>query len=44
VAAAPVGTSGGDRLTLPGGEAISLAELDAAREGWLPRFMVGEVL
>jgi phosphoribosylformylglycinamidine synthase len=44
MAAAPVGTSGGDRLTLPGGEAISLAELDAAREGWLPRFMAGEVL
>ena len=44
VAAEPVGSTGGDTLTLPDGEAISLTELDAVREGWLPTFMAGEML
>ncbi len=29
----------GAALTLPGGEPISLGELRAAHEGWLPRYM-----
>ncbi|MCH8999450.1 MAG: hypothetical protein IID48_14480, partial [Proteobacteria bacterium] len=33
------GTGGGAALTLPGGEPISLGELRAAHEGWLPRYM-----
>jgi phosphoribosylformylglycinamidine synthase subunit PurL len=37
--AAVVGVTGSDRLTLPGGETISLAELAAAHEGWLPAYM-----
>ncbi len=34
-----IGTTGGAALTLPGGEPISLGELRAAHEGWLPRYM-----
>ena len=37
--AAIVGVTGTDRLTLPGEEAISLAELRAAHEGWFPAYM-----
>jgi len=44
VAALPVGSTGGSALTLPGGGAISLAELGALREDWLPAYMAGEVL
>ena len=44
VPAQRVGATGGDALTLPGGGAISLTELGAARESWLPGFMAGEVL
>ena len=39
VPAACIGTTGGAALTLPGGEPISLGELRAAHEGWLPRYM-----
>ncbi|WP_375410863.1 phosphoribosylformylglycinamidine synthase subunit PurL [uncultured Methylobacterium sp.] len=39
IEAAIVGTVGGDRLTLPGGEAISLSDLREAHEGWLPAYM-----
>ena len=34
-----IGMTGADALTLPGEEAISVAELKAAHEGWLPAFM-----
>ncbi len=34
-----IGTTGGAALTLPGGEPISLGELRAAHEGWLPRYL-----
>ena len=40
--AAVVGLTGGDALTLPGGETISVATLKAAHEGWLPAYMAGE--
>jgi phosphoribosylformylglycinamidine synthase len=36
------GLTGGDVLTLPGEETISLAELKAAHESWLPDYMAGE--
>jgi len=39
VPAAVVGRTGGTSLTLPGGEAISVAELSEINEGWLPRYM-----
>lgn len=42
VAAASVGVAGSDRLTLPGGETISLADLSAAHEGWLPDYMASQ--
>jgi phosphoribosylformylglycinamidine synthase len=41
VPAAAIGTTGGDTLTLPGGGPISLNELRAAHEGWLPGYMDG---
>jgi len=34
-----IGTVGGAELTLPGGDAISVAELKAANEAWLPGYM-----
>ncbi|WP_375464410.1 phosphoribosylformylglycinamidine synthase subunit PurL [uncultured Methylobacterium sp.] len=37
--AAVVGVTEGDGLTLPGGESISVAELRASHEGWLPAYM-----
>ena len=39
IAAARVGVVGGDGLTLPGGQTISVAELRSAHEGWLPNYM-----
>jgi phosphoribosylformylglycinamidine synthase len=39
VAAAMVGVTGGDTLTLPGGGTISVSELAARHEGWLPGYM-----
>jgi len=39
VPAATVGRTGGTSLTLPDGEAISVAELSEVNEGWLPRYM-----
>ena len=35
------GVTGGDLLTLPGEETISVAELKAAHESWLPDYMAG---
>lgn len=37
-----VGVTGSDRLTLPGGETISLADLSTAHEGWLPAYMASQ--
>ncbi|WP_299620809.1 phosphoribosylformylglycinamidine synthase subunit PurL [Pelagibius sp.] len=42
VPARALGTSGGDRLILAPGEAISLAELRQAHEGWLGAYMEGQ--
>ena len=39
VPAVQIGVTGGASLTLPGGAPISLGELRAAHEGWLPRYM-----
>ncbi|KQT09084.1 phosphoribosylformylglycinamidine synthase [Methylobacterium sp. Leaf399] len=39
IAAAIVGSVGGDGLTLPGGQTISLTALREAHEGWLPAYM-----
>jgi phosphoribosylformylglycinamidine synthase len=39
VPAAPIGRTGGNALTLQGGNTISLARLAAAHEGFLPRLM-----
>jgi phosphoribosylformylglycinamidine synthase subunit PurL len=39
--AQPVGTVTGAALTLPGGGAISVRELKAANEAWLPAYMAG---
>ncbi len=39
VPARVIGQTGGDRLILAEGEAISLAELRAGHEGWLPGYM-----
>jgi phosphoribosylformylglycinamidine synthase len=36
-----IGTIGGGALTLPGGSAISVRELKAANEAWLPAYMAG---
>jgi phosphoribosylformylglycinamidine synthase len=42
VPALEVGTSGGDALIVGDEPPIWLAELQAAREGWLPAYMEGE--
>ena len=42
VPARALGISGGDRLILAPGEAISLAELRQAHEGWLGAYMEGQ--
>ncbi len=39
VPACRIGKTGGDLLTLPGGEPISLCELRQAHENWLPNYM-----
>ncbi len=39
VPAVRIGTTGGDALTLPGGQPIFVAELRAAHETWLPAYM-----
>ncbi len=43
VPAAAIGTTGGDALTLPGEAPISLAELKARHEAWLPDYMAGSM-
>ncbi len=42
IAAMRIGTTGGDRLTLPGGETISVVDLRAAHEGWFPAYMASQ--
>jgi phosphoribosylformylglycinamidine synthase subunit PurL len=37
-----IGTIGGASLTLPGGDAISIRELKATSEAWLPAYMAGK--
>ncbi len=39
ICAQSIGTVGGGALTLPGGNAISVDELKAANEAWLPAYM-----
>jgi phosphoribosylformylglycinamidine synthase len=39
---AVIGMTGGALLTLPGEEAISVEELKAAHESWLPDYMAGQ--
>ena len=41
VPAIRIGTTGGTALTVKGGQPISLAELRAAHEGWLPTYAAG---
>jgi phosphoribosylformylglycinamidine synthase subunit PurL len=41
ICAQRIGTIGGGALTLPGGDAISVRELKAANEAWLPDYMAG---
>ncbi|MGQ4273263.1 phosphoribosylformylglycinamidine synthase subunit PurL [Terrihabitans sp. B22-R8] len=36
-----LGTTGGDHLTLPSGERISINEVQRAHEGWFPAYMAG---
>jgi phosphoribosylformylglycinamidine synthase subunit PurL len=40
--AAVIGITGTDRLTLPGGETIAVADLREAHEGWLPAYMASQ--
>jgi len=42
VAAQAIGTTGGATLTLPGARPISVAELRAAHERWLPDYMAAQ--
>ncbi|MFL5127075.1 MAG: phosphoribosylformylglycinamidine synthase subunit PurL, partial [Microvirga sp.] len=37
-----IGMTGADSLTLPGEDAISIAELRQAHEGWLPEYMAAQ--
>ncbi len=41
IAARVAGTIGGDRLTVNGADPISISDLSAAHEEWLPRYMNG---
>ncbi len=42
VPAMPIGVTSGNALILPSREAISVAELRAAHESWLPSYMAGK--
>jgi phosphoribosylformylglycinamidine synthase len=42
VTAAQIGTTGGERLRLPGTDEIALAKLRSAHEGWFPAYMSRE--
>jgi phosphoribosylformylglycinamidine synthase subunit PurL len=41
VPAAVIGTTGGNALTLPGEDPISVGELRRLHESWLPDYMAG---
>ncbi|NJL07538.1 MAG: hypothetical protein HC900_04200, partial [Methylacidiphilales bacterium] len=41
VPALRLGTTGGDRLTLPGERPILIGDLKTAHESWLPAYMAG---
>ncbi len=43
VAASEIGVSGGESLTCNGANAISIGDLRAAHERWLPAFMAGDI-
>ena len=43
ISARTLGRTGGRELTVAGHGAISLAALQDAHEGWLPRYMAGEL-
>jgi phosphoribosylformylglycinamidine synthase subunit PurL len=43
ISVAIVGVTGANSLTLPGDEAIPVADLRAAHEGWLPEYMAQEL-
>ena len=40
--AAVVGVTGSDRITLPGGETVAVADLRRAHEEWLPTYMASQ--
>jgi phosphoribosylformylglycinamidine synthase subunit PurL len=42
VPAVTLGITGGDALILPGQQAISVKQLKAAHEAWLPEYMTGK--
>ena len=42
IPAAMLGVTGGDALILPGEQAISVEQLKAAHEAWLPDYMAGK--
>ena len=42
IPAAMLGVTGGDALILPGRQAISVKQLKAAHEAWLPNYMTGK--
>jgi phosphoribosylformylglycinamidine synthase len=42
VLARPIGVTGGADLVLPGGEAVTVAQLRSAHETWFPRYMSGD--
>ena len=42
IPAVTLGVTGGDALILPGRQAISLKQLKAAHEAWLPNYMTGK--
>ncbi|WP_417810172.1 phosphoribosylformylglycinamidine synthase subunit PurL [Thalassospira alkalitolerans] len=43
VAAAIIGQAGGDAISIDGKNKIGLAELRDLNEGWMPKFMTGEI-
>ena len=42
IPAVMLGVTGGDALILPGRQAISVKQLKAAHEAWLPNYMTGK--
>jgi phosphoribosylformylglycinamidine (FGAM) synthase-like enzyme len=40
----PIGTTGGDALTIPGGAAILLSDLRRQHDSWLPDYMQGQLI